>query len=246
LAGIYFLLGGARSGKSEYAENLACQLINGALGRVLYFATATIVDEEMKKRVQLHKSRRPANWKTIEIDKNLILFDDIKKIMDEAVVQKYDVLVIDCITNLLFRLVYKYGLDSLEVIENALERKIEKDVMDFFDNFIGLMCGACGKTAKDFLSGGLNPIINPIQTSADTRQSSADSRTDYKKSIAPGAERKSNLNIIIVSNEVGLGLVPPYPFGRIFRDFLGLINKKIASVSDEVFFFVAGLKLKIK
>ncbi len=54
------------------------------------------------------------------------------------------------------------------------------------------------------------------------------------------------LNIILVSNEVGLGLVPSYPFGRVFRDLLGLVNKKIASVSDEVYFFVAGLKMQMK
>jgi adenosylcobinamide kinase/adenosylcobinamide-phosphate guanylyltransferase len=60
------------------------------------------------------------------------------------------------------------------------------------------------------------------------------------------AGRKHNLNIIMVSNEVGLGLVPPYPFGRVFRDMLGLVNKKVAAASDEVYFFVAGLKMKIK
>ena len=60
------------------------------------------------------------------------------------------------------------------------------------------------------------------------------------------ARDKHNLNIIIVSNEVGLGLVPPYPFGRVFRDLLGLVNKKIASISDEVYFFVAGLKMQMK
>ncbi|MBM3709927.1 MAG: hypothetical protein FJW61_05855, partial [Actinobacteria bacterium] len=138
--------------------------------------------------------------------------------------------------------------DNLEVIENVLERKIEKDVMGFFNSFIALMCSACGKTGRDFLKGNLDSILDPVQKSANKRQAFSDSRTrvNFKEGIAPGAERKSNLNVILVSNEVGLGLVPPYPFGRIFRDMLGLINKKIASVSDEVYFFVAGLKLKIK
>ena len=190
---IYFLLGGARSGKSEYAENLALSLSD----KVLYFATARIIDEEMKKRIQLHKNRRPKNWKTIEIDKDLVLFADVKEIINEAVLQNYSVLIIDCVTNLLFRLIYKYNLDNLDVIENKLEKEIEEEVMMFFDNFLNLIC-------------------------------------------------KINLDIIIVSNEVGLGIVPPYPFGRVFRDLLGLINKKIAAVSDEVYFFVAGLKLKIK
>ncbi|MGB9521753.1 MAG: bifunctional adenosylcobinamide kinase/adenosylcobinamide-phosphate guanylyltransferase, partial [Anaerolineales bacterium] len=48
---------------------------------------------------------------------------------------------------------------------------------------------------------------------------------------------------IIVSNEVGLGLVPPYPLGRVYRDVLGRANQKIASKAEEVYFMVAGLPL---
>jgi adenosylcobinamide kinase/adenosylcobinamide-phosphate guanylyltransferase len=51
---------------------------------------------------------------------------------------------------------------------------------------------------------------------------------------------------IIVSNEVGLGLVPPYPLGRVYRDALGKANQRLAAVADEVVFMVAGLPLKVK
>lgn len=51
---------------------------------------------------------------------------------------------------------------------------------------------------------------------------------------------------IIVSNEVGLGLVPPYPLGRVYRDELGKANQRIAAAADEVVFMVAGLPLKVK
>jgi adenosylcobinamide kinase / adenosylcobinamide-phosphate guanylyltransferase len=50
---------------------------------------------------------------------------------------------------------------------------------------------------------------------------------------------------IVVSNEVGLGLVPPYPLGRIYRDLLGRANQKLASVADEVFWMVAGIPVPI-
>ena len=50
---------------------------------------------------------------------------------------------------------------------------------------------------------------------------------------------------IIVSNEVGMGLVPPYPLGRVYRDLLGWTNRKIASVSDEVYLLVAGMLLPL-
>jgi adenosylcobinamide kinase/adenosylcobinamide-phosphate guanylyltransferase len=54
------------------------------------------------------------------------------------------------------------------------------------------------------------------------------------------------LPLIIVSNEVGLGLVPPYPLGRIFRDVLGRANQHLARVANRVIFMVAGLPLPVK
>lgn len=51
---------------------------------------------------------------------------------------------------------------------------------------------------------------------------------------------------IIVSNEVGLGLVPPYPLGRAYRDALGRMNQHLASLADEVLFMIAGIPMKIK
>jgi adenosylcobinamide kinase / adenosylcobinamide-phosphate guanylyltransferase len=51
---------------------------------------------------------------------------------------------------------------------------------------------------------------------------------------------------IIISNEVGLGLVPPYPLGRVYRDALGRANQQIAAAADEVLFMVAGLPMKVK
>ena len=51
---------------------------------------------------------------------------------------------------------------------------------------------------------------------------------------------------LIVSNEVGLGLVPPYPLGRIFRDLLGRANQRLAARADRVYLMVAGLPLDIK
>ena len=51
---------------------------------------------------------------------------------------------------------------------------------------------------------------------------------------------------LIVSNEVGLGLVPPYPLGRVYRDALGRANQRLAAAADEVLFMVAGLPLALK
>jgi len=51
---------------------------------------------------------------------------------------------------------------------------------------------------------------------------------------------------VLVSNEVGLGLVPPYPLGRIYRDLLGRVNQRIAARADRVYLLVAGLPLDLK
>jgi adenosylcobinamide kinase/adenosylcobinamide-phosphate guanylyltransferase len=51
---------------------------------------------------------------------------------------------------------------------------------------------------------------------------------------------------IVVSNEVGLGIVPDNPLARKFRDWAGTLNQKMAQAADEVFFTAAGIPMKIK
>ncbi|MCL7454913.1 MAG: bifunctional adenosylcobinamide kinase/adenosylcobinamide-phosphate guanylyltransferase, partial [Anaerolineae bacterium] len=54
------------------------------------------------------------------------------------------------------------------------------------------------------------------------------------------------VHLVIVSNEVGLGLVPPYPLGRIYRDCLGWANQALAQAADRVILMVAGLPVDLK
>ena len=61
---IFLVLGGARSGKSEFAEKLMYHSTGKRKG---YIATSQIFDDEMKYRVMLHRERRPADWKTFEV-----------------------------------------------------------------------------------------------------------------------------------------------------------------------------------
>ncbi len=60
------------------------------------------------------------------------------------------------------------------------------------------------------------------------------------------AYAESEAEWIVISNEVGLGLVPPYPLGRAYRDALGRANHRLAGVADEVLFMVAGLPMRVK
>jgi adenosylcobinamide kinase/adenosylcobinamide-phosphate guanylyltransferase len=60
------------------------------------------------------------------------------------------------------------------------------------------------------------------------------------------AYRRGAASWIVISNEVGLGLVPPYPVGRVYRDALGRANQRLAAEADVVLFMVAGIPMKIK
>ena len=60
------------------------------------------------------------------------------------------------------------------------------------------------------------------------------------------AYAESRATWIIVSNEVGLGIVPSYPLGRVYRDALGRANQQLAAAADEVLFMVAGLPMRVK
>lgn len=51
---------------------------------------------------------------------------------------------------------------------------------------------------------------------------------------------------LIISNEVGLGLVPPYQMGRLYRDALGWANQRLAREADQVLFMVAGIPMVVK
>lgn len=84
---IILLLGGARSGKSAYAQELA-----GLAGsKVLFCATAEALDGEMQSRIKKHRMSRPPGWATFESSR------DIGKALGPHA-SKYDVIIIDCIT----------------------------------------------------------------------------------------------------------------------------------------------------
>jgi adenosylcobinamide kinase/adenosylcobinamide-phosphate guanylyltransferase len=60
------------------------------------------------------------------------------------------------------------------------------------------------------------------------------------KSVGP------NKTLIVVTNEVGLGIVPANPLGRLYRDTLGYVNQRLAQAADRVYLMVAGMAVDIK
>ena len=83
---LILILGGARSGKSAFAERLAMQG-----GRVLYVATAEALDPGMERRIAAHRQQRPAEWGTLE--EPLDLATAIPPALAE-----YDTCLLDCLT----------------------------------------------------------------------------------------------------------------------------------------------------
>ena len=113
---ITLLLGGARSGKSSYAQRLAEE--SGKT--VTYLATAQALDDEMSSRIQKHQSERPAHWQTLEVPL------DIASHVSEI---KSDLVILDCMTLLATNLLMKFEKDEL-VDEAPFTEAVYKEVAD--------------------------------------------------------------------------------------------------------------------
>ena len=172
---LILILGGARSGKSAFAEELAKRH-----KRVAYVATACVADDEMRRRVALHRKRRPKNWVTYEASAGLD--SAIRKAAKAA-----PLVLVDCITLYLSNAIM--AASGRRLSHEAVLKDLE---------------GVC------------------------------------RASKSVGAD------VLMVSNEVGMGIVPDTPLGREFRDLQGRANQIIARAADEVYFVVAGIPQRIK
>lgn len=174
------ITGGARSGKSHFAQELALK----SAQPVLFVATATAGDEEMKQRIEKHRSSRPADWQTLEVTTHV--GSQILKNMGRS-----RTVVVDCITLLLNNVFSQYYNENIDA---AL---VEKEVI----SEIGELTDCFDHTEDSF---------------------------------------------IIVTNEIGLGLVPADRLSRLYRDLLGKANQTLAQRVDEVYLLVSGIPLLIK
>lgn len=116
---IYLVTGGARSGKSTFAESLYNDTLD-----VVYIATSKIYDKEMEERVRLHRLNRPSQWRTYEGNYNLC-----NSLGSE---ENY---LLDCITVLTSNIMFDLSKDA-EYIDPSLQQKIEDTVYDEVKNLI--------------------------------------------------------------------------------------------------------------
>ena len=83
-------------------------------------------------------------------------------------------------------------------------------------------------------------------SSAEIDEEAAGTKVVIEMAELVAVIQQSRADWIVVSNEVGLGLVPPYPLGRIFRELLGRANQQMAAAADEVLWMVAGIPVPIQ
>lgn len=183
---VVMVTGGARSGKSSFAERAAERL--GDEG--VYVATAIAFDEEMKERIASHRARRAETgfvWKTVE--EPLRLPERLEAIDFDYNVYRggHAVVLVDCLTIWLSNVLLQWE-DEPDAEARCAER--------------------------------VDALVRVLQRFQGT--------------------------VVLVTNEVGLGLVPPNRLGRLFRDVAGRMNQQVAAVSRQVFLVTAGIPIELK
>ena len=194
MAKIVLVTGGARSGKSAFAEE---QLADR--DSVCYIATGLPrgEDPEWQERIRLHQERRPASWTTQE---------QYAGLADWLREQSHPVYLLDCATlltsNRLFDLIAQHFPDKLELTEeNFLSRQEQSFLLQLLEE-------------------EWQELLSTI--------------------------RQIHSECWIVTDEVGLGIVPETRLGRFFRDVQGKINQLIAKEASEAYLVICGLAQQLK
>jgi adenosylcobinamide kinase / adenosylcobinamide-phosphate guanylyltransferase len=190
---LILILGGARSGKSTFADRLAVS----SRRSVAFIATATAGDDEMRERIARHRASRPREWHTLE--EPLALARVVRQAAELA-----DVLLLDCVT---------LWLGNVLLQEPGHQVKDDEGEEGF---------NITGRLFDERAMKEIETLLAIV------------------KSLGP------NKTLIIVTNEVGLGIVPANPLGRLYRDTLGYVNQRLAQAADRVYLMVAGIPVDLK
>lgn len=182
------ILGGARSGKSrralELAEEVLAKDAAASSPPPLFIATAEAFDAEMTARIARHKGERGAHWQTREAP-----LDPAAVIAAHAAPGQ--VLLLDCLSIWLGNL--------MTAPQFAGEDTTAQEVR---------------------LAAAMDGLLNTLTDVAGT--------------------------VILVSNEVGSGIVPENALARAYRDHAGTLNRRVATLADRVEWVVAGLPVTLK
>ncbi|ROR87729.1 adenosylcobinamide kinase /adenosylcobinamide-phosphate guanylyltransferase [Vibrio crassostreae] len=156
----HLVLGGARSGKSSFAEQQAlCALEACSNGRLHYIATATYLDDEMRERIAHHKDRRGEQW--IEHEEPVELATKLQSFNQD------DVVLIDCLTLWLNNIIFELGdyatNAQVEAVVEALVKSVEQSPANIImvSNEVGLGVVPLGKVSRLFVdnAGRMNQAL---------------------------------------------------------------------------------------
>jgi len=92
----------------------------------------------------------------------------------------------------------------------------------------------------------LGLLASNLMARAEATGASADDLMQSQVAGLLDAYQGGRASVIVVSNEVGMGIVPPYPSGREFRDLLGRANQQVAQAAHRVYWMLAGLPVEVK
>lgn len=230
---IIFIIGGARSGKSLFALNEASEI----KGQKAYIATAEALDDEMRERIKRHKKGRGDEWDTYEEPlKIAVVLLDIK--------DKYTVVVLDCLTLWLSNILHRAQNTPNSCATGQAEHpeKLPKNYVS------GQVRNGAGRTqttkartqSTEFRYQIIEDNIKQFIDELATFKNSSPSKQPAGKLVT------DHCSLFIVSNEVGMGIVPDNELAREFRDWTGFLNQKVAETADEVYLVTAGIPVKIK
>lgn len=205
---VVLVTGGARSGKSSFAERLA-QKACGDAG-VTYVATLVPVDRETRERIAAHRARRPQGWNLLECGPELRPSQALEGLRGPC-----GCIVVECLGTLVSGML-------VPPAGNRGRRGAR-------DPGLSVGGGCSGRGGRSGADGGVvrQAVLEEV------------------RGLIEAARARSALTVL-VTNEVGMGVVPTALLGRRFRDLLGEVNQVAAEAADEVYLMVAGLALKVK
>ncbi|WP_375462220.1 bifunctional adenosylcobinamide kinase/adenosylcobinamide-phosphate guanylyltransferase [uncultured Enterovirga sp.] len=213
------VLGGARSGKSAFAERL---VLESGLTPV-YVATAEAGDGEMSERILHHRERRGEGWRAVEEPLDLV------------------------------------GLLRAEALicpppcgEGRAEAKlragvgVDQEAQPRVPPAPPPPGSASGRVHRPRKGEGSPAILVDCLTLWLSNLFFAERDLDRETAALCEFLAASDLPVVFVSNEIGMGLVPDTPLGRRFRDAQGRLNQAVAAAVPRVVFVAAGLPLWLK
>lgn len=235
-----FILGGARSGKSDYALESARTLAGD--DPVLFIATATAGDDEMRDRIAQHQTERPHHWQTLEapLDVGTTLADYLDEYRDEY----WD----------------KYRDDSpdngtYQDIEEYLANNLPDYLPDYLPDPQAASQNGHRSQPPDaepavLLLDCLSLLVSNVlfadgRSGEDEPMHEIQARLDAEIDALLDVAQESGKPLLVVSNEVGMGIVPMGRVSRTYRDLLGRANRRVAGAADRAIFVVAGIPLNL-